>query len=123
MLTVASIAKRAFDGVARRIGGVIHAAKLKRGNVTDYDPDTAEIAAAPQEHDCRVLFADSAPTPDPFPNFEVSPGDQFVYLEGLAVAAQEGDTITLSNGTKHQLIACRDLLNSGAFFVGITRSA
>ncbi len=123
MHTVASIAKRAFDAVAKRIGGVIHSASLKRSGVTDYDPDTAEINATAQDFPCRVLLADSSAISDVFPDFEVSPADQLAYIEGSVMVAKENDVLTLSSGEKFQLKTSRDLLNSKQFYAAVVRAA
>lgn len=119
MLRVADIAKRAYDGVAGKIAGVIHEGTLKRVIPGEYDPNTGKIEDETVTDPCRVIFDNQAPVEDIFPGFVPGPKDQLAYIEGLTeMQPQEGDTLEAA-GKSFSVTKVSDILHAGEFYSAI----
>lgn len=122
-LSVASIARRAYDGVAGKITGVIHEATLAQSSGEPvYDPETGQYTSSEVTETCRIVFDNATPLTDTFPDFVPGPGDELAYVEGLsALAPREGDRIEAA-GKTFAVKKVSDLLRAGAFYPVIVRA-
>ena len=122
MPTVAEIAKKAFDGVAAKMPGVINDATLtKPGEGSTYDPATGQWQEVPPTiYDCRALIDTSTPLIDVFPAFVAGPGDTLIYLEGLTAEPAKNDKISIG-GAERIIQGTGDIVGAGEFFVVVAR--
>lgn len=121
-LSVATIAKRAYDGVAGKITGVIHEATLKREGEPAYNPETGGYTSSEETEACRIVFDNATPLTDVFPDFVPGPGDELAYVEGLAnMAPREGDRIEAADKA-FAVKKVSDLLRAGAFYPVVVRA-
>ena len=142
MVTVAEIAKEAFDAVADEMPDVVQVASLTRTvpmtwvlesgywrddgywmTRTDaYDPVTGEYETVDATFSCRALFADEKAIADTFPSYVVGPSDRMVYAEGLAVVPEENDRMAIG-GQPVVVTRVGDIVGVGTFFSLIVRNA
>lgn len=121
-LSVASIAKRAYDGVAGKVAGVIHEATLIREGEPTYNPETGQYVSSEETDTGRMIFDNATPLDDAFPDFVPGPGDELAYVEGLAnMAPREGDRIEAADKA-FAVKKVSDLLRAGAFYPVIVRA-
>lgn len=121
-LSVASIAKRAYDGVAGKIAGVIHEATLIREGEPTYDPQTGQFTSSEETDTGRIVFDNAKPLTDVFPDFVPGPGDELAYVEGLHnMTPREGDRIE-AVGRTFAVRQVSDLLRAGALYPIIVRA-
>ena len=100
MVTVASIADAAFDGVASAITDAVLSATLNDGT-TNYSG--------------RVVFGgEKAPTG--FPLSEAKGRAREAYLEGFSAAAAAGWTL-VAGGATYYVMGIRDIVEAGTFIV------
>lgn len=89
-LTVAEIAKLAFDGVARGIGGVVHEAQIEFRQPGSYDVATGRRAIAKPDFAGRAIEDSSKPISDVFPDYQFGKSDRMVLLEGFDYPPEKG---------------------------------
>src|SRR5690554_2384662 len=122
MLRVADIAKRAYDGVAGKIAGVIHEATLIREGAPIYDPQTGQFTSSEETDSGRIVFDNAKPLTDAFPDFVPGPGDELAYVEGLTeMTPREGDRIEAADKA-FAVKKVSDLLRAGAFYPVVVRA-
>lgn len=125
-LTVADIAKQAFDGVAAELSGVIKTGTLKRAVTTSYDVATGLVGSSPMQARCRVVFGSSDAGSKFFPGQTIAAPDQLGYVEGAGVfILQENDTFTEDGQSKviWTVVQSRNLLETGGLHIAIMRPA
>lgn len=130
MPTTAQIVDDAFSAVAEAMPDVILTLTIERAVLVTYDPATGGTTDTPFNVSGRAVFDDmDAPAHAPggadvFPGYTLQPGDQVFYCD---VAIQRGDAVTFARpdtsevrrtGTVYE---ARDLLGTGAMYVGIVR--
>lgn len=118
-LTVADIAKKAFDGAAAKISGVIKNAQLKRAKPTGYDLDSGEVQNANLATPCRVLFARADAAAKYFPDLTITPPDELVYIEGAQGLPPVANDVLAITGGANWLLSCppRDIAQGGGLWV------
>lgn len=122
MLTVANIAKRAFDGVAGKVTDVIHEGTLKRVIPGEYDPNTGMVEDETVTDSCRAIFDNQQPLQDLFPDFVPGASDELVYLEGLTeMQPREGDSLETA-GRTFAVIRTSDILRAQGLYSMIVRA-
>lgn len=99
MVTVADIAKAAFDGVGVAITDATHTATLTHAGGTDTG---------------RVVVDKVKPSSE-FTTFKPSQSAQLILMEGFATAPTDGDTLTF-NARNYFVIRVQDIVAAGSLF-------
>lgn len=105
-VTVADIAKKAFDITAARITDAVQAGTLDDGNYT---------------YTGRVVFGGEK-APGGFPIATAKDKPREAYLEGFSQVAAIGDTIT-AGGLVYHVLSVRNIVEAGGFVVARVVSA
>lgn len=122
MLTVAAIAKKAFDGVAAKVGGVIFACTIERTKTTGYDAGTGRPGIIADSEPCRLVFARADAGGKYFPDLTIAPPDDLCFIEGaIALPPKQNDKLTLPSGSQVQIIQCRDILQAAGLWAAVVR--
>lgn len=119
--SVASIAKKVFDRIAKKFDLVIFEGNVVKSTQTAYDPVSGEYVETPVLHPCRVVFSIAKELPDQFPDYVRGASDTLVYLEGLSVVPQEADLLRVSGQPDRTIRIVGDIMNSGTFFAAVVR--
>lgn len=122
-LTVAQIAKQAFDGVAAALGGVIKSATIKRAKTTDYDVETGDVTKSDVNQTCRMVFGGAGAGDKYFPELVIADTDEVAFIEGAgANPPKENDTLYLTDGASWLVTKPpRDIVQGGGLWVAIVR--
>lgn len=121
MISVAEIAKKAFDGVAAKMPEVIQVGELSKKAAGSYNAATGKYEAVSTDiFSCRVLIGTSNAIQDTFPAHAIGPKDIILYLEGLSSVPSEGDLITVS-GVERKIVKTGDIVGVGTFFVVVAQ--
>ena len=114
-ITVAEIAKQAFNGVAAALGGVVSDATLSYDAQGAHDPVTGTAITTTTSATGRAVIGTSAAIPSKFPSYVVGPFDTLIMLEGFSMAPKVGFKVTI--GTNERTIkAVGDIAGAGEFF-------
>jgi len=105
-VTVADIAKRAFDSAAASITDAVQAGTLDDGNYT---------------YTGRIVFGGEK-APGGFPIATAKDKPREAYLEGFSRVAAIGDTIT-AGGLVYHILSVRNIVEAGGFVVARVMSA
>lgn len=115
-ISVADIAKQAFDKVASKISGVIQAATITRTVNGTYNPTTGTYTQSTSTDTGRGVFASEDVAKDIFPDYIIGPSDEMIYLEGLkSLAPKETDNLAIGGRTL-TIKRVRNLVNSGGLY-------
>ncbi|MBL4700115.1 MAG: hypothetical protein JKX85_02560 [Phycisphaeraceae bacterium] len=120
--TVAQIAKKAFDAVAKAIPDSIHECMLEReGEAGEYDAVSGEYSTSePEIWTGRALVSTGTAIRDTFPDYVAGPTDVLIYLEGLSIAPLENDRVTIKSKTR-LIVYTGDIVEAGTFFAMVAR--
>lgn len=115
MPTVAEIAKRAFDGVARGIPDAIHAATISHEVKGAYDNATDTYASTVTTDAGRCVVDTVKPVSDVFEDYIAGPSDQLVLLEGFGMIPAENWTLEFA-GRALTIKRVQDIVAAGTLF-------
>ncbi len=125
-LTVADIAKKAFDGVSAKLSGVIKAGTLQRKVTTGYDAASGTVGNIPMTQRCRLVFGSADAGAKYFPGLVIAAPEQVGYIEGAgSFTPQENDTF-IEDGQANRVWTVRQsrsLLETGGLHISILRPA
>lgn len=122
MITVADIAKKAFDGVAAKVGGVIHACTLRRDRSTGYNVSTGAPNVITDSEACRMVFSRADAGQKYFPELVISAPDDVAFIAGAqALAPKSNDTLTLASGAQFRIVQSRDILQAAGLWAAVVR--
>jgi hypothetical protein len=116
--TVAAIAKKAFDAVAAKIGGVTQTGTLTRKANATYNATTEAYTAAASTYTCRVVDNSGkrmGVAPGAFANYVAGPGEVLLYLEGLTVVPLKDDRIAYGAHSR-TIQAVEDIVGAGCLY-------
>ena len=124
--TVAAIAAEAFTAVAAELPDVIKACTLTHVTQGTYNATTGSYGETTTTATGRALITTgsssegvgSATIKDMFPNYVAGPADLVIFLEGLSMAPQENDTLTIG-GVVRTIKAAGDIVGAASFYVVI----
>lgn len=120
MTTIAAIAAEAFTAVSAELTDVIKSCTVTRTTQGEYDADAGEYETTTSSQTGRALIDQSTPISDIFPAYVVGPKDTMIWLEGLATAPLENDTVTIG-GTTRIITAVGDVVGAGGLFSVVAR--
>ena len=116
-VSVADIAKSAFDKVSTKISGVIQTATMTRKSGGTYDPATGTYTNGTATDSGRGVFGSTDAAQDIFPEYVIGSSDELIYLEGFdTLAPKETDELSIGGRTL-KVMASRNLLNTGGLYV------
>lgn len=122
MVSVASLAARAFDRIAATVSDAVMPCTLTHQEQGAYNPGTGEYDIITTQTDGRVVFATAQPIDDMFPGYVAAPGEVLVYAEGFDFAPVENDGLSIG-GTGHTVTEVGDIAGaSGAWALMVVRS-
>lgn len=113
-LSVAKIAKLAFDGVAGAITGVIGPATLTFVTQGTYNQATRAYPNTPTELTGRAYIGTAAAIASSFPAFVAGPDDTLMGLEGFSSVPDVGWTVTFK-GITREIKEIGDIAGAGGF--------
>ena len=119
MVTIAEIAKEAFDAVALEITDAIHAATLTRTVDGVYNTTTGAYETTTPDQEGRAVVDTVTPKADVFPDYVVGPADELVLLEGMT-SAKENDSLVFAGRTRI-VMQVQDIVAAGSLFFVIAR--
>lgn len=119
-MSVAAVAKTAYDEAAKAFPEVIKSATLTRVTNGVYDPATGGYGQTTANHTCRALFDTATPIIDLFPDYTAGPKDNIVYLEGLSIEPVEGDEISV-DGLTRIVQAVGNIVQANSFYAVVAR--
>lgn len=125
MKTVATIAKKALDGIAARISGVVQAATITRTYPGTYNVTLGTHAAIPLAWTGRAVFCNASAAKDQFPEYVIGSTDEVLFLEGFIPddefkGPKESDVITIA-GVDRTIMAAQDIAGGGGAWYCIAR--
>ena len=120
-LDVAAIAKKAMDGVAAKLNGVIHDVTLSHTDSSPlYDAATgAVVPGAPILSQGRAVDesgSSSVIIKNAFPHYVIVGGERVLFLEGLDRAPVPSDVITSPTLKEGKVMAVQNLLGAGQVY-------
>lgn len=115
MVTVAEIAKTAFDAVASQITDAIHPATLGWVEKGAYDPEAGKYTETPKSDTGRVVVDSAKPVADIFEGYIVGPADQLILMEGFKTAPVENYTLTFAGQTL-TITRVQDIVAAGSLY-------
>lgn len=123
MVTIAAIAKSAFDAVALAVTGAIHSASLSYLTQGAYDAVSGSYAVTRTFiTGGRGVMDTAKPVKDLFPSYTVGPSDKLILLEGFTDVPAEGWTLTLKD-QDYVVKAVQDIvLANSLFYVIVIKS-
>ncbi|MCW2309722.1 hypothetical protein [Rhodobium gokarnense] len=114
--TVATIAAKAFDGVAAKISGVIQSCTLTRTTQGAYDPSTGSYSTTTSTDTGRGLFDTSTKIEDALPGYIAGPTEKLVWIEGLdTLTPKENDGLTVG-ASSYTVMHVGDIVGAGSFY-------
>ena len=114
-LSVADIAKKAFDGVAAGLSGVVKSATITVEVKGEYNATTGTRAVTSTTYSGRAVFGTAAAIRSRFPAYEVGPDDLIISLEGFSTVPSVNDTVTIDS-VDRTIKAVGDIAGAGDFF-------
>ena len=118
-LTVAQIAKKAFDKVGAKITDAIQTATLANDTQGAYNADTGTYTLTTTTETGRAVVDTVKPINDIFPDYTVGPGDELILLEGFTACA-ENYRLTMGGKTWH-IRRAQDIVAAGSLFFAVAR--
>ncbi|WP_037471603.1 hypothetical protein [Sinorhizobium fredii] len=115
MVSVASLASRAFDRLNAGLTDAVKACTLTHTTQGAYDPVTGTYTTVTTTTTGRAIFDVSRPIADAFPAYVAGPADKLAILEGLDFAPVETDTLTIAS-VDHTIKAVADIAGAGSTF-------
>lgn len=122
MLSVADIAKKALDGVASKLSGVVLVGNYQVTNAAPtYDTVTGTVSdPSVGEFPCRIVDESGSGSviKSVFPEYVVTGSEKVFFIEGLGegvgypVPARVNDVITVKN-VDYQIKAVQNILGTG----------
>ncbi len=113
-LSVADIAKIAFDGVAGAVTGVIDVATLTINTQGAYNASTRLYANTETVLSGRAYIGTAAAIASSFPAFVAGPEDIVMGLEGFSQVPDIGDQVTFKTVIR-EIKAVGDIAGAGGF--------
>lgn len=113
-LSVADIAKLAFDGVAGAITDVIGSATLTFETQGAYNASTRTYATTTTVLTGRAYIGTAAAIASSFPAFVAGPDDTLMGLEGFSQVPDIGVQVTFNSVTR-EIKAVGDIAGAGGF--------
>lgn len=114
MVDVASIAKKALDGVAAKLDGVIHLVTITQTTDPVYDAELGiATAGAPTVATARAVDESgslSVVVKSSFPSYVVKGGERVLFLEGLSITPKNEDTVTSTTLQGGKIKAVQNIL-------------
>lgn len=120
MLTIADIAKEAFDGLELEISDAILAGELFENVQGAYDQATASHPVTETSRGTfRAILETQKPVRDVFPDYVAGPGEELFFIEGLSNVPKEGWIMRI-NGNDRTILRAQDILLSGSIAYVVT---
>lgn len=116
MVTVAEIAKQAFDGVAAALGGVVREVTLSYDTLGVHDAVTGTAPTVTTTATGRSVVGTASAIPNKFPAYTAGPNDILIMLEGFDVVPRVGWRVTINGDAERTIRAVGDIVGAGAFF-------
>lgn len=119
-LTVAQIAKKAFDAVAAKLNGVVFDGVLTTDEKGEYNTATASYDdASDATSNCRVIV-DKTPRDGKLGTYTIGEKERVILVEGLTTTPTENMTITF-NGVTKTITFVDDALFAGGLYNMVVR--
>lgn len=116
MVTVAEIAKEAFDGVAVSIEGVVKAATMEYDTQGAYNAATGTYALTPTSGGAgRAIVGTAKAVKSSFPAYVAGPNDILLYLEGFTSSPSINWRVSI-DGVVRVIKHIGDVVGAGGFF-------
>lgn len=121
MLDVKTIAKKALDGVAAKLSGVVHNITITHttgnpeynpttGTITEPTPITLTGRAVDESGSSQVIIKNA------FPSYVIVGGERVFFLEGLTSVPQQEDILSSTTLRGGKIMAVQDIVGAGQAF-------
>lgn len=121
-ITIADIARQAFDAVAAGLGGVIKVCTLARSSPGGYDTETGDVALVQRYNACRAVFGRADAGAKYLPDYAIKAPEELVFIEGAAAMPPlEGDELRVTGGVTWRVMTARDIAQGAGLWAAAVR--